>query len=427
MKGAGPAGLRARIAAITAVGIAAGMVLGLALLFLEHDQRRLQVNAEQQLQATRWLLTGAVDASAAARPGLDTRVRLLDDTEAIDATLQRQVLPLEGASQAVALGTLHGRADASVWQISDGRRFVVRTPELGSRVDPPPLPWWPLALATVLGAAAGVWGARGAVRSLESVRRAADSIDVRQPGELLPVRGSVEERAVIRALNAMQERIREQLCQRIRILAAVSHDLKTPLARLVYRIEALPQADARAPLLREVESLRSLVDAMLRYGQSMNDREPLVAMDLNSLLAALVDDAVEAGGTVRLNAAPLPRLQARPAALRRALANLIDNAVRHGGEAAVSAEAAGDHVVVRIVDRGPGVDDDELSSLAQPYFRGRAAQARGIAGHGLGLAIARNVIEDADGRLSLQRPAAGGFEVTVTLPLAGAAAGAKAL
>jgi signal transduction histidine kinase len=315
------------------------------------------------------------------------------------------------------VGSLSSDIRLPVWQLQDGR--LVYAAVDGQRALPrdPPFPWAALLVAAIVASTAAWLATRGVDRSLRAIREAADGVDTLRSATALVETGPPEQRAVLRALNAMQRRIGEQIDARVDLLSAISHDLKTPLAKLMYRVEAVEPPELRRALATDIEDMRRMVDAAVEYMRTLDDRERPSPLDLQSTLQALVDDQQEEGHDVQLRATLKEPIIARPVALRRALGNLVDNAVKHGGSAWIEATQDDRELRIRIVDQGAGVSEEELARLAQPYYRGQRARLSGIPGHGLGLSIARNVVEGHGGTLAFRNAAQGGFEVWVTLPM----------
>ncbi|WP_287103313.1 ATP-binding protein, partial [Brevundimonas sp.] len=228
------------------------------------------------------------------------------------------------------------------------------------------------------------------------------------------VEGTREVRQAALALNAMQTRLQALIAERARVLAAVAHDLQTPLTRLRLRVEKVADETLRAQLIADLAAMQHLVREGLDLARLETRIEPIVPVDLDALLSALCEDAAEAGQPVVFVQGCGAVRPTRPLALRRCLTNLIDNAVRHGGDAAVRAEVEGETVRLIVRDHGPGVPEDRLEALFEPFYRLDPSRSRDSGGSGLGLTIARRMAEIAGGRLTLANAADGGMEATVT-------------
>ncbi|MEP6719825.1 MAG: ATP-binding protein [Variovorax sp.] len=262
------------------------------------------------------------------------------------------------------------------------------------------------------------WGVRLAVRPLQHLADAADALKPGGNGAALAEAGPREVAQAARAFNAMQQRIDAHLAERQRLLAAISHDLQTPITRMRLRVEQVLDADQRGKLLSDLDGMQLLVEEGLAYARtSQAVREPLRAVDLNALLDGLVCDAMDAGHQAELLGRHEAPLTTRVQALRRALTNLLDNALKFGGAAQVVVEVTAHEVHISVRDRGPGIPEAELAPVLQPFYRVESSRNRETGGTGLGLAIAQELALALNGRLSLTNRAGGGLEARLSLPL----------
>ena len=262
------------------------------------------------------------------------------------------------------------------------------------------------------------WGVRLAVRPLQRLADAADALKPGGNGAALAEGGPREVAQAARAFNAMQQRIDAHLAERQRLLAAISHDLQTPITRMKLRVEQVLDADQRGRLLSDLDGMQLLVEEGLAYARtSQAMREPLRAVDLNALLDGLVCDALDAGHQAELLGRHEAPLTTRVQALRRALTNLLDNALKFGGAAQVVVEVTAHEVHISVRDRGPGIPEAELAPVLQPFYRVESSRNRETGGTGLGLAIAQELALALNGRLSLTNRAGGGLEARLSLPL----------
>jgi signal transduction histidine kinase len=294
---------------------------------------------------------------------------------------------------------------------------IVQTPPAHAAPPPPFLAF--AGLAGALAAAlllATLW----ITRPLRRVAQAAERIDTRERLARLDESGPSEVAAVLRAFNRMLDRIEQQTTDRVRVLRGVSHDLKTPLTRLRFRVDALADGALRESISRDIDAMEAMVGAALDYMRTLDDAQPSGRVDLVALLQAVCDDANEAGERAALQRCAPSYVAARPVALQRAFANLVDNAIRYGGRADVAIEADATEVVVRVRDAGPGMSERDLARAFEPYYRGSAAGDTGH-GSGLGLAIARDTVARHGGRIELHNQPGAGLEVSVRLAVAAAA------
>lgn len=258
--------------------------------------------------------------------------------------------------------------------------------------------------------------ARMTTRPLKVLARAAQDLghDInRAPLELT---GASEIRQASAAFNAMQARIRQYIFQRTQMLAAITHDLQTPLTRMRLRLEKVSDTELQERLIGDLSAMQEMVREGLVLARSMDTTENMQMLDLDSLLEAVCADAVDAGQQVALKGQAGIALLGRPLDLRRCLGNLIDNAVKYGRDARVCVERMGGAARVRIRDSGPGIPAGELGRVFDPFYRVETSRSRESGGTGLGLTIARNIAEQHGGSIALANHPEGGLEVTLVLP-----------
>jgi signal transduction histidine kinase len=281
---------------------------------------------------------------------------------------------------------------------------------------------WPVQLLlTLLILLAGVTGlslvaVRWVVRPLERLREAADALgrDIHRPP--LDETGPVEVAETSQAFNRMQRRISRFVEDRARILAAVSHDLKTPLTRIRLRADLLEDEDLGAKIRRDVDDMQHMVEATLDFMRGTESREDTRPLDLMALVESLCDDAAESGQRVTLRGQVESPYQGRPLALKRCIGNLIDNALRYGGSAEVEVIDSGQNVTLTVADQGPGIPPVSLETVFDPFFRLENSRARHSGGTGLGLGIARNIARAHGGDLLLRNRDTGGLLAELRLP-----------
>jgi two-component system, OmpR family, sensor kinase len=300
-------------------------------------------------------------------------------------------------------------------RLSDGRWATVEPPR--GWIDP-----WQARLLMALGITAlilapVVWlMARRLTRPIRVFAQAAERLGADPDAEPLTPSGPSEVRTAISAFNDMQASIRQHMRQRTQTIAAIAHDLRTPLTRLRFRAEQAPEAlrDRMAADVEEMDALIGQAMAFVRGEQQAERREPL---DLAVLAADCVQGFAETGAAVRFfGDTPLPVL-GDPAGLRRALANLVDNALKFAGDAEVTAAREDGRALLIVADRGPGLPDDELEAAFEPFHRGERSRNRQTGGAGLGLAVARQAARAAGGDVTLANRPGGGLEARLALPL----------
>ncbi|MBP0598032.1 HAMP domain-containing histidine kinase [Herbaspirillum sp. LeCh32-8] len=282
--------------------------------------------------------------------------------------------------------------------------------------------WLPYVLAAqLLVLVLCSWFAvRLALRPLADLADAADRLDLSKNAPPLQEDGPVEVAHAATAFNAMRERISDYLQERVQILAAVSHDLQTPITRMKLRAEMAEESAGRDKLMHDLAEIERLVQEGIAYARSAHgSTEAPVRIDLASFLESMVFDYQDTGRDVAMPE-PLPvsglALVTRSHALRRILTNLIDNALKFGGSAEVEAHLLdGGRVAVFVRDRGPGIPADQLDAVFQPFFRLESSRNRGTGGTGLGLAIAQQLAEALNGSLVLRNREGGGLEAELVV------------
>ena len=258
--------------------------------------------------------------------------------------------------------------------------------------------------------------ARMTTRPLKQLAQAAKDLgnDINHPP--LELTGSSEIRQASAAFNAMQARIRQYIFQRTQMLAAITHDLQTPLTRLRLRLEKVDDPELQERLVGDLSAMQAMVREGLDLARSMDTTESMQTLDFDSLLDSVCADATDAGQQVDLNGRAAMAVMGRPLALRRCLVNLIDNAVKYGQHAIVTVERSAGAARIQIRDKGPGIAPAELVRVFEPFYRVETSRSRESGGTGLGLTIARNIAEQHGGSIALANHAAGGLEVTLVLP-----------
>ncbi|EPR37646.1 integral membrane sensor signal transduction histidine kinase [Desulfovibrio sp. X2] len=303
------------------------------------------------------------------------------------------------------------RMDDGSWALFT-RRVPVETPGIGMLFPMFMDMWWRFVLILLLVLLVVRW----VTRPLRVLAQAADEFGTNLAHTPLPEKGPTETRRAIQAFNRMQRRIRQFVEERSRMLAAISHDLKTPVTRLRLRCDLIEPADLQKRFVADLDELRDMLCLSLDFVRSIERGEEEVEVDLNSLLESLRDDYAEIGQSVECAGEALEPLPARPAGLKRCLTNLLDNAVRYGGAASVEIEDQGDNVTIAIRDRGPGIPEKSLPRVFEPFFRVEGSRSPRTGGHGLGLSIARNIALQHGGDIRLRNLPEGGLEALLSLP-----------
>ncbi len=280
----------------------------------------------------------------------------------------------------------------------------------------PSIPYLALFLALIALLAYCV--ARMTARPIRLLASAAGALGSDLDRAPLTETGPTEIRQAAAAFNAMQARIRRQVQHRTHMLAAITHDLQTPLTRLRLRLGKVGEPDLRNKLIGDLGQMQSMGREGLELARSMDSQEALQRLDINSLVDSVCADASDAGHDVQLQECAGLFVMAQPNALRRCLINLLDNAIKYGKSARVSVtQESPERVRVLIHDAGPGLPPDQMESVFDPFFRLETSRSRDTGGTGLGLTIARNIAENHGGTLVLCNHPDGGLEARLMLPL----------
>jgi signal transduction histidine kinase len=273
----------------------------------------------------------------------------------------------------------------------------------------------PLILMAVSVALVTWWTARRVVDPMRALAVGADRLGRGHDADTLPMTGPTEVRETTQAFNQMKDRLTRFVNERTHMLAALSHDLRSPLTAMRLRIEMLDETEDSIRLKALVEEMQAMVEATMEFARGVARAESTTEVDLAEILSDLVGDV--AGGRATL--APTKPLLAtlRPQAMNRALRNLIDNAVRYGDVAMVTLNSVPGSAIIIIADKGPGLPDDQLETIFEPFVRIEGSRSRDTGGVGLGLAIARTIIQAHGGKVALRNRFEGGVEAVVELPI----------
>lgn len=258
-------------------------------------------------------------------------------------------------------------------------------------------------------------GARWVARPIQELAQAASRLGENLDSPPMRETGPAETRAAAQVFNGMQHRIRAQIEERARFLAAVSHDLRTPLTRLRLRVAHLTDEFSRDKMSGDIDEMAAMLDATLNYLRGEAQTEPWQQLDVQALVESLVEDARDHGGDAVAEGSAAP-LRAQPLALRRCLGNLLDNALQYGGRAEVSIQDSAEAVLIEVRDHGPGIPENRMAQVFEPFVRLESSRNRNTGGVGLGLAIARDAARRCGGELSLRNAQDGGLIARLWLP-----------
>jgi signal transduction histidine kinase len=253
-------------------------------------------------------------------------------------------------------------------------------------------------------------------RPLGDLTRAAEAFRGRNQPIVVEPSGPTDLRNAILAFNAMNERVVELLEEKDRTLGAIGHDLRTPLASLRIRAESVEPEEDRERMIATIEEMTGTLEDILTLAKVGRSREQFEQADVSALVASVVEEFRELGREATFNAETPHLLDVQPVLLRRAVRNLIDNAIKYAGSAEVEVGRAGDEVTISVLDRGPGLKPEELGRVTGAFYRGEPSRNRETGGAGLGLSIAQAVADAHGGSLTLANRAGGGLVAMLTLP-----------
>lgn len=313
---------------------------------------------------------------------------------------------------AVAVPGGPSRTQAQI-ELSDGTPLTIDMWPAGL-----PVPMWlpAVLIAQVLLIILLVWlGARLVTRPLTQLAQAADALGPDLRTARLAEEGPSEVAHAARAFNAMQERIGHYTAERMQILAAISHDLQTPITRMRMRADMLDDEQQRGKFNQDLKEMEALVREGISYARTLHGAsEPPARIDPDALLDSLVFDYQDAGKEVSLEGRFGQALVMRPQTLRRVLGNLVDNALKYAGAVQIETRLADNTATIRILDNGPGIPEEQLEAVFQPFYRVEGSRNRETGGTGLGLAIARQLSRAMNATLTLHNRPEGGLEARLT-------------
>ena len=424
-----PDGLAARFALLLVVALLAAYGVALAVLSSERDRldrAALQGREIERVVALVPALDGASPAErrrivrAASRRGAQIDVGtdpLVDD-------------PMEGGRAGMVAARLSEALGEREVRVAFGspRGRLALSAALESppgwlngtlRIGPPPAPdrggpalLLVLGLSLVAVLLVGLLFVRLLTRPLAALAAAAHAAGRGDRAARVPETGARELREAAAAFNDMQSRIARFESERTRTLAAVGHDLRTPITSLRIRAEMLDEAEAE-PMIRTLDEMKVMAEGLLAYARGGGEAEETVCIDLAPFLDRLCEERGAAFRSVEAG-----KVRGRSVALGRAVGNLIDNALRYAGGARVTLTREGEEAVITVEDRGPGIAPERLADVLEPFVRGEASRSADTGGAGLGLSIARTVAQAHGGTLVLANREDGGLRAAIRLPLA---------
>lgn len=361
---------------------------------------------------------------------IETRVRtLLGNVEGRKIwvelhEVERGIVPMPHMAPGMAemhMAMMQGKLSAIEMQLSIAL-MNDKWLNVGTRFQPTPLQW-PWASILSFGITAAIilisvcWFLLARLTGpLLNVSRAADRFGRGENSGALPVSGPTEVRELIQTFNRMQERLTRFVANRTQLLAALGHDLRSPLTALRVRAEMVDEDEARESLITSIEEMQEMVDATLSFARGMANSEAYEAQDLSAFLKQLQTDMLD---SFDLSDNEKVWLRLRPKSLRRALRNILDNAQRYGKKASVTFGKETDHAFIIISDNGPGIPETEFEHVFEPFLRLEKSRSRETGGTGLGLSIARTIVRAHGGDILLSNGNMKGLVVKILLPLDG--------
>jgi len=263
------------------------------------------------------------------------------------------------------------------------------------------------------------WSINRFTGPLKSFKRAAEELGVDLHAKPLAIYGPSIVRETAEAMNTMQLRIQELIRDRTLMLAAISHDLRTPITRLKLRAQFLENEELHTKIIADLDEMESMISQTLSFARDDTTGKNKVKLDLCSLLSSLCDEMIDVGYDVNCETnVPHASFVGQPLALKRAFENLINNAIKYGKHARVKVMLhANKNIIITVEDAGPGIPENELINVLQPFYRADPSRSKDTGGVGLGLAVSEDIISHHNGTIALKNLAQGGLQVTVTFPV----------
>jgi signal transduction histidine kinase len=425
-------GISGQIAALVVASIIA-IHLILTATFLIHRPDQI----DPSIDRGHGQLTAAVQLLAAAPP--DARPRLFADIARAFPQLNIESLPpgpVPAASQPDGVDpcSLHRRLGSNyrIFSLAHGEdihKIGIALPDgamISAKVMPDhgQRPFWggpwmmTLLFAVISVTLLGLWAARALTAPLSSFAKAAESFSLNGAAAPLPERGPEEIRSVAKALNRMRERITTLIDDRTKMLAAISHDLRTPITRMRLRSEFIEDEAHRSRMLDDLDQMRSMLESVLSFLRNDRNLEAMTLVDIASTLQLVADQFADIGHKVVYDGPEHAMATARPDDLHRSITNLVENAVRFGNDTTIRLRMSPDTVTIEVEDDGPGITDARKDTMLEPFVRGDDARNMDeAAGFGLGLSIARTIVQAHGGKLSLNDRQPHGLIARIQLPV----------
>lgn len=295
------------------------------------------------------------------------------------------------------------------------RPFAPPAMQRPERLRLPPDFWYGFALQLVAVSLLAWYGARRLARPIEELTRGARELGRTLDAPAIAETGPLETRQAARLFNTLQSKLRQQMTERSQFLAAVSHDLRTPLTRIRLRSTQVQDPQLQARLNQDIDDMADMLNATLAYLRDNSQQDEWQQLDIEALLQAMAEDAQELGQPVSFSG-HADQILTLPATLRRCLDNLLGNALRYGERADIVLQQNADYVEICIRDYGPGIPENQLARVLEPFVRLEDSRNRHTGGTGLGLTITRDGARRMGGELVLANAPQGGLLATLRLP-----------
>jgi signal transduction histidine kinase len=351
-----------------------------------------------------------------ALPDLQLRLTDKDSPAATQTTLPRVSIPALSEGKVELVQRPPPEKESVLFYLADGSvlEAVVGSPRLPAFITG----LWASTLLFLFISITllGIWAGRALGAPLSAFARAAESFSANRLSDPLPETGPEEIKSAAKALNAMRDRITSLMKDRTRMLAAISHDLRTPITRLRLRSEYIEDEAQRAQTLSDLDQMQSMLEAVLTLLRSGSAAKPTL-VDVAALVQLVCEEFSDCGHPVTYHGPKRLKLVVRPDEIRRAITNLVENAVRFGTEVNVTVVGHDEAATIDISDNGPGIPDDKKAAMLEPFVRGDEARTMDdSSGFGLGLSIAQTIVRTHGGSLSLHDTKPQGLRVTASLP-----------
>ena len=425
-------GISGQIAALVVASIVAiHLIITASFLIHQPDQFDPSIgHGHSQIAAAVQLLGTA--------PGADRPRLLADVTRAFPqldiAILPAGDVPVADDTDSPELHSLRRRLGNAYRIFSlahgpEGDRVAIALPDgatISAKIPPEQWqrPFWrgpwmtTLLFAVICVSLLGLWAARALTAPLSSFAKAAENFSLNGAASPLPERGPEEIRSVAKALNRMRERITALIDDRTKMLAAISHDLRTPITRMRLRSEFIEDESQRGRMLHDLDQMRSMLESVLSFLRNDRKLESMTLVDVASTLQLVTDQFADMGHKVAYEGPEHAMAMVRPDDLHRSVTNLAENAVRFGAEATIRLSLAPDTMTIDVEDDGHGISDERKDVMLEPFVRGDDARNMDdVTGFGLGLSIARAIVLAHGGELSLHDRKPHGLIVRIELPL----------